>query len=273
MAKKSKKPDPLPPPSNLVSKSKKNEDSPPDPNKPQRGLAIGENFGWTGKLPATLLHEHCQKQKWGKVIFDMKKTSAGYIGIVNLSWENPKTKELIKLRMQPDPETYQPKETTNEARHYVATYTLHRINHVKNMKMVLPIIFRDYWTALEKERLVLLKTNKEEHDFKFNANPFTAFIEKREKKEKREKERLLKQQNELKLKKPTISIGPTNSLPKKGTVSGNTRPTSDLKLKSQGGPAPTKASKPVNQQQLQTTRTSFPKKVWASAPFIDFSSH
>ena len=175
--------------------------------------------------------------------------------------------------MQPDPETYQPKETTNEARHYVATYTLHRINHVKNMKMVLPIIFRDYWTALEKERLVLLKTNKEEHDFKFNANPFTAFIEKREKKEKREKERLLKQQNELKLKKPTISIGPTNSLPKKGTVSGNTRPTSDLKLKSQGGPAPTKASKPVNQQQLQTTRTSFPKKVWASAPFIDFSSH
>ena len=272
MAKKSKKPDPLPPPTNLASKSKKNEDPPPDPNKPQRGLAIGENFGWTGKLPATLLHEHCQKQKWGKVIFDMKKTSAGYIGIVNLSWENPKTKELIKLRMQPDPETYQPKETTNEARHYVATYTLHRINHVKNMKMVLPIIFRDYWTALEKERLALLKTNKEEHDFKFNANPFTAFIEKREKREKREKERLLRQQNELKMKKPTISIGPTNSLPKKGAVSGNARPTTGPNSMSPGGTASTKASKLANQAQLQTTRTSFPRKVWASAPFIDFSS-
>ena len=32
------------------------------------------------------------------------------------------------------------------------------------MKMLLPIIFRDYWNELEDERLKLLKENKELHD-------------------------------------------------------------------------------------------------------------
>ena len=51
--------------------SRKKKDVTPTPSttatqattpKPQRGLAIGDNFGWTGKLPVTLLNEHCQKQ-------------------------------------------------------------------------------------------------------------------------------------------------------------------------------------------------------------------
>lgn len=255
MAKKPKKPELLPPVATLASKAKKNDDlnSNSDPSKPQRGLAIGENFGWTGKLPATLLFEHCQKQKWGKVIFDMKKSAGGYTGIANLSWENPKTKEMIRVRMIPDAETYLPKETTNEARHYAATYTLHRINHIKNMKMVLPIIFRDYWTDLERQRLEMAKTNKEEHNFKYNANPFTAFIEKREKREKREKERLLREQNQAKAKKPTISIG---------SIGTNV--------------AKSSAMRPQNAKSLvsnsEVPQTSFPRKVWASAPFVDFSS-
>ena len=144
-----------------VKEKKKNKnliEEPEEIKKPQRGLAIGDNFGWTGKLPATLLHEHCQKQKWGKVIFDMKKTSKGFIGIANLSWENPKTKEVIHIKMMPDSDTYEPKETTNEARHYAATYALFRINYVKNMKMILPKIFRDYWSDLEMKRLETLKT-------------------------------------------------------------------------------------------------------------------
>ena len=47
--------------------------------KPQRGLAIGDNFGWTGKLPVTLLNEHCQKQKWGKCQYDMSRKPQGLL--------------------------------------------------------------------------------------------------------------------------------------------------------------------------------------------------
>lgn len=270
MAKKQKKNDLPVPVDNNKTKTKKNDvnSTEPDPNKPARGLAIGENFGWTGKLPATLLFEHCQKQKWGKVIFDMKRVSDGYIGIANLSWENPKTKELIKIRMIPDPETYLPKETTNEARHYAATYTLHRINHIKNMKMVLPIIFRDYWTVLERERIALMKSNKEEHDYKFNSHPFNALLEKREKREKREKERLLREQNERKVKKPTISIGPTSSV--KSNVAGKKPSTGIKNVTARKSTANDK--KTNNQAPVPTTLVSFPRKVWKTAPFIDFTA-
>lgn len=220
--------------------------------KPQRGLAIGDNFGWTGKLPATLLHEHCQKQKWGKVIFDMKKVPKGFIGIANLSWENPKTKEIVHIKMMPDSDTYEPKETTNEARHYVATYALFRINYVKNMKMILPKIFRDYWSDLDVKRLEVLKANKEKHDSIYNANPFTVYLEQRAKTEKIMKEKQVKQQNDLKVRKPTINISSSNN---------SLKPL--LKLTS---PTPDKSS--ITSKELP----SFPKKVWASAPFIDFPS-
>lgn len=232
-------------------KNKKPIEEPEEIKKPQRGLAIGDNFGWTGKLPATLLHEHCQKQKWGKVIFDMKKTSKGFIGIANLSWENPKTKEVIHIKMMPDSDIYEPKETTNEARHYVATYALFRINYVKNMKMILPKIFRDYWSDLETKRLETLKSNKEKHDAIYNCNPFTVFLEQRAKSEQLLKEKEQKQQNDLKVRKPTVNIS-----------SSNKTLTTLLNLKST-----TKRQGNMNQ-----TCPSFPKKVWANAPFIDFPS-
>ncbi|KAL6453004.1 hypothetical protein SBY92_000349 [Candida maltosa Xu316] len=241
MAKKGKpsKEPPQPVDSSSSSKSKKKKDSTPTPTpetpaKPQRGLAIGENFGWTGKLPVTLLNEHCQKQKWGKCQYDMSKKSNGFVGIVTLTWENPKTKELISIKYYPD---YEPKATTNEARHMVATYVLHRINYIKNMKMLLPIIFRDYWTKLEEDRVKILKENKEAHDRKYNVNPFTVYLQQREFEEKREKERKIKEQNELKVKKPTISLG-----------------TSTTKL-----PSSSKTRK-------------FPRKVWENAPFVDIPS-
>ena len=95
---------------------------------------------------------------------------------------------------------YEPKETTNEARHMVATFVLHRINYIKNMKMLLPVIFRDYWTQLEDDRVKLLKDNKELHDRLFNVNPFMVYMQQKELEEKKEKERLIKQQNEMKVK-------------------------------------------------------------------------
>ena len=39
-----------------VTKKKINEETAPDDSKkPARGLVVGDNFGWTGKLPVTLL--------------------------------------------------------------------------------------------------------------------------------------------------------------------------------------------------------------------------
>lgn len=205
-----------------------------DAKKPARGLVIGDNFGWTGKLPVTLLNEHCQKQKWNKCDYSMMKKSSGVVCIVTLSWENPKTKELISIKFKPD---YTPKETTNEARHMSATFVLHRINYIKNMKMLLPIIFRDYWTDLENERAKLLKENKYLHDIRYNINPFVVYIEQEELKKKLAKEKLDKMNQEAKVHKPAVSLGHEQ---------GNSKVT--------------------------TLANSLPRKVWESAPLFDIPS-
>ncbi|CAK9684349.1 unnamed protein product [Candida parapsilosis] len=188
-----------------VTKKKINEETAPDDSKkPARGLVVGDNFGWTGKLPVTLLNEHCQKQKWNKCQYDMMRKSNGYVGIVTLSWENPKTKEILSVKYTP---TYSPRETSNEARHMVATFVLHRINYIKNMKMLLPIIFRDYWTDLEKERLQLLKEDKSLHDKRYNINPFVVVMEQQKAKAEKEKEKTAKDNQDLKTHKQVINIG------------------------------------------------------------------
>ncbi|KAK6462404.1 P-loop containing nucleoside triphosphate hydrolase protein [Scheffersomyces coipomensis] len=244
-----------PPPSAVPekndSKSKKKDKSSStetasndDPKKPQRGLVIGENFGWTGKLPATLLYEFCQKQKWIKPEFEMQKRgNNGFRCIAVMRWENPKDKNIVQLRYVP---TYDHCATTNEARHMSATYTLYRINFVKNMKMLFPIIFRDYWVQLEGERTALLKDNKYKHDLIYNTSPFTTHLDQIELNGKKEKERLIKEQNELKTKKPTMIITTANN-------------------KSNGA----QLKKPSSTEKLTPTVT-FPRKVWEAAPFIDF---
>lgn len=253
MAKKPKKDQaPTPEPKDTKSKKKNSKQDPPaqdGPAKPQRGLAIGDNFGWTGKLPATLLYEHCQKQKWNKVVFDMRKTSKGFIGIADLSWENPKTKEVIHVKMSPETDLLPPRENTNEARHFAATYTMYRLNHVKNLKMVLPIIFRDYWSDLEKKRLETLKRSKAEHDRYYNSNPFQVILDERVEKEAREKERRIRENNEAKLKKPSASISIV------GAETGSKKNQPALKV-----------IKPKLAKQFPTIG----RKAWENAPFVDF---
>ncbi|KAK6205586.1 P-loop containing nucleoside triphosphate hydrolase protein [Scheffersomyces amazonensis] len=239
-----------------LASNNETSDSKDDPKKPQRGLVIGENFGWTGKLPATLLYEFCQKAKWAKPEFEMRKAgSSGFKCVVILSWENPKDKKLIKLKYIP---TYDHCKTTNEARHMAATYTLYRINFIKNMKMLLPIIFRDYWTQLDQDRSIMLKENKTKHDLIYNVNPFVAHLEQVALNEKKEKERLIKEQNELKVKKASINITTVSSI-------NNDKKKSDKSVKNQLLPK----SNPIMNP---STIVTFPKKVWDNAPFIDFAS-
>lgn len=253
--KKQPKVEPLPEPKDPKLKKKDDKKNPKeeDPLKPLRGLVIGDNFGWTGKLPATLVHEHCQKLKWRKVIFDMKKTAKGFVGIVDLSWENPKTKEVLHVKMMPDDELYEPKATTNEARHYAATYALHRLNYIKNMKMLLPLVFRDYWVELERRRVKVLKENKNHHDNIYNVDPFSVVLRQREEKQRAEKERMAKQHQTAKVQQPTMNI-----------MVGKTPKAPSRNEKSQRSETP---SAPVPR-----SGASFPRKAWDNAPLLDFPS-
>lgn len=255
MAKKPKK-DQTPTPEPKDSKSKRKNTKTPEvqtqdgPAKPQRGLAIGDNFGWTGKLPATLLYEHCQKQKWNKVVFDMRKTGKGFIGVADLSWENPKTKEVIHVKMAPETDLLAPRETTNEARHFAATYAMFRLNYVKNLKMVLPTIFRDYWSDLEAKRVQTLKRSKAEHDRYYNANPFQVFLDERAENDARAKERLARENQDAKVKKPSASISIS-------TGTGKSKQSSVSRV-----------AKPKIARQFPTIG----RKAWENAPFVDFPS-
>lgn len=181
-----KKPDKSndPPPKEKV-KTKGKPSEPPKQSKddkPTRGIAIGENFGWTGKLPMTLLYEHCQRQKWLKPTFETRQSKDGVLTIITLQWENPKTKELIKIRYNPKIS----KPTSNESRHTTATYCLYRINFKKNMKMVLPVIFRSYWDELEAERKTIAPGL---HDLIYSENPFQSYLDNKKAQEEKAKQR------------------------------------------------------------------------------------
>lgn len=287
------------------TKKKSSKTEPPKAfNEPTRGRIIGDNFGWTGKLPVTFLNEHCQKQKWGRVDYEMRKRGGGYTCTAKLLWVHPKTRETIRVDMTPQAPLYEPKETTNEARHYCATYALYRINFVKNMKMVMPTIFASYWSDLEKERLQMLKENKFKHDCRYNEHPFQVVLDERERNEKAAKDRLVKQQTEIKVKKPTVSLSISNvrtatvnnsaskessrslnvgstllNAPKLSTSSPrpsnpNSRPSS---VNSNGSRSNALSSTPIGNSPTEMSKLNveqtltFPKKVWANAPFIDFS--
>lgn len=166
--------------------------------KPTRGLNLNDNFGWTGKLPMTLLYEHCQRNKWNKPIIDIHKPQGKCKAVITLSWENPKTKELIKIpynngKLLP---------TINEAKHYAATFTLFKLSFNKNLKLLLPNIFKDYWDELTTERLNLLKTDKTKHDILYNENPFQVYLQQQELKAQlqKEKEKSRKEKLERKAK-------------------------------------------------------------------------
>ncbi|WEJ93126.1 Putative ATP-dependent RNA helicase ucp12 [Yamadazyma tenuis] len=171
-------------------------------NKPTRGIVVGDNFGWTGKLPLTLLYEHCQRQKWPKPIINCSSSSYGYSTHITLLWENPKTKEMIRLNYNPK----LTKATANESKHLTATYVLYRLNYLKNLKIMLPVVFRDYWDQLAKDRLEILEADKNKHELLYGDQPFQAYLVEQERREKqRQKNEKLKQLNQN-TKKDSIAL-------------------------------------------------------------------
>jgi ATP-dependent RNA helicase DHX57 len=233
--------------------------------KPQRGLAIGDNFGWTGKLPATLLFEHAQKQRWEKVAVDMRKSARGFIGVVTLRWRNPKTNETVSVQMVPHSDTYTATPTANEARHYAATYALHRIGFAKNMKMVLPTVFRDYWGALERARAEMLRLNRALHDTLYCENPFAVVLAQREREARREKERQREQQKA----RPSVAVQIAPKVPKVAALkAGASKAAASAAVAAVAAAQPAVSPPPPTAARPRLPK--FPAKVWAAAPFLDF---
>ncbi|GMG18074.1 unnamed protein product [[Candida] boidinii] len=200
--------------------SKNSKDTLPDPGQVKRAngrTTVAQSSSWTGKLPGSLLHEHCQQQKWNKVEYDMKKRPEGFISVPKLSWKNPKTQEVIEVRMVPS-SIIKPQETPLEARHYGATYALHRIASHKNIHMVLPSNHKSLWLDLEAERKQMLKSNPLKAKSHYVPDPFNAVLEKRKEDSKRAKEMEAKIASEKKVKKPSMVI---STVSKNDSPAGN----------------------------------------------------
>ncbi|SCU88872.1 LADA_0E12508g1_1 [Lachancea dasiensis] len=220
---------------------------------------VTSTSSWTGKLPHTLLHENCQKRKWNKVEYDMKKVGEkGMIATAVLSQTDPKTKETLTLKMH-DPAFDRttgkgllvPQETPMEARHMAATVALYRIASNSNMQMMLPPNHKSLWYDLDDYRKVLAKEHLALAQKLFDPEPFKTLVADRKAKDIKDKERMAKQQQAQKMRhSPTVitSIGPNKS-----------------KLSSsKDGVAKTRVSRPLDQKVIR-----FPLKVWENATFVD----
>ena len=134
---------------------------------------------WTGKLPAQLLNEHAQKNKWERVDYPHKNKGSDdnpkFVCSVILAKRNAKTKEIEKIRFDPPDTLYPPQATALEARHLAATYTMHRVMPSQNMKMMLPPFHRDIWIAMDEIRSQASKFEL----YQWNDDPWLANAEKK----------------------------------------------------------------------------------------------
>lgn len=256
MAKKKQTPTP-PAPKKDKKGNRDDSESLKDQKPAKTGRSIvAQSSSWTGKLPSSMLHEHCQKQKWNKVDYDMKKLPDGFLAVPVLSWKNPKTSETIVVKYHPPKEIVKPQETALEARHYAATYALHRLAFHKNIHMVLPTNHKHLWSDLEVERKRITKDHPARANLEYTAEPFVAVLEKRKVDESLRKEREVKEAALKKEKKPTIMIG--NKV---------------LTNKSSLKPSNTVKNSNYNRSTVSSVHNvSFPNKVWNSAAMIDLDS-
>lgn len=260
MAKKSNKaPAPAPEPVPGKKKGKRGARIETEEEKKARlanRAKVTSTASWTGKLPHTLLHENCQKRKWNKVEYDMRKAGdSGMLATTILSYTDPKTKENLTVKMH-DP-TYDkktgkgvltPQETPMEARHMAATLALYRIASNSNMHMTLPPNHRKIWYELEDFRKSISKSNPDLAQRLFDADPFKTLVADRKLKDIKNKEREAKQQQAEKVQKaPTLIT----------SVSKNDKAAAAPRISKQ-------RNEPRDKRVIR-----FPQKVWNNASFID----
>jgi HrpA-like RNA helicase len=231
------------------SKDKKNQQTAAPDEKPRPSSTARPT---SGKTPISLLHEHAQRSKWGRVEYDMLKVKDGMTAIANLSWVDPKTKDVINVKVK---HNLPAKETPIEARYFAACVALHRVSFNKNLAMVLPREFKDTWSQLEEERKALLKSDPIKHNRLYNNDPFKIVLENRKESAKREKERESRFNNDSKVKKAPVSLTSVKSTPSNSV-----------------SPSPASTLKRSFQTSISERAVKFPKKVWDSATTFNFSS-
>ncbi|PHH52500.1 putative ATP-dependent RNA helicase ucp12 [Ceratocystis fimbriata CBS 114723] len=158
------------------------------PPKPTAKQIIG-GASWTGKLPVNLFNEYCQKQKWEKPVYEIRKTPDGYLGWVTLSAKDTKTQEITTLDSFKMPLAHKHlilRETALEARHCAATYALFRTCSMQNRHSVLPPDHKSLW-----KEFVAIKTAdvKEGKAWMYEADPFKSQRERDAAKASAEKKR------------------------------------------------------------------------------------
>ncbi|CCK69064.1 RNA helicase KNAG_0B06360 [Huiozyma naganishii CBS 8797] len=230
---------------------------------------VTSTASWTGKLPHTLLHEFCVKKKWNKVEYDMRRHGdKGMVATAVLSWTDPKTKEVLKVKMN-DP-TFDrttgtglllPQETAAEARHMAAVVALSRVAFNKNLQMMLPPNHKKLWYDLEDYRKLISKSDPRSCARLFDLEPFTSMVEEKKTREKAEEEFKAKQNQAEKTQQIPILI--TNASSSKPSSSSR-RAGNDRNKPSDG-----QITKIVKPAKTRRSLVKFPRKVWERASFVD----
>lgn len=183
---------------------------------------VADSSSWTGKLPSTLLHEHCQKLKWEKVIFDSYHVKDGFLVNITLGQKNRKTNQIETVVFKPPFDLIKPQATALEARHFTATYTMHRIASQKNLKMLLPGPHKALWSQLDE---VKTSTPKDQRPLHYAEDPFAAQREKQKLKDEKKaaSAEYDKKREEIELKK-LVSKVRMETIQESSDVSTNSTP-------------------------------------------------
>ena len=190
--------------------------------KRQKGRTmVAQSQSWTGKLPGALLQEHCQKKRWNKVNYDMRRVKDGFVATAELSWKNPKTQEVMHIKMHPPAFLVKAQETPLEARYYAATIELNRVAFDKNIHIVLPSNHKALWHDLEDARKEMVKRNPEKAKLEYNSDPFTAILEKRKEENQKQKGKKTREAEQKKQEGRTIVVGNGPNKVRQGESDGN----------------------------------------------------
>ncbi|KAJ3272875.1 hypothetical protein HDV01_005198 [Terramyces sp. JEL0728] len=144
-------------------KSKGKTETPPEPQIPIRQKLFGN---WTGKLPAVLLNEHCQKEQWEKPEYQFDQKSKGYSCTIVLGKRNKKTSQIDKVKFRPKDEYYPSQQL---AKHSCATYALHRIKSHLNISNLLPPSQKELWQKYEGYKR---DCDKDTVAYEYSPDPF-----------------------------------------------------------------------------------------------------
>lgn len=124
---------------------------------------------------------------------------------------NPKTKNTIVLPPFKLPPSYKEiaiQPTAVEARHFAATYALFRVCSMRNIHMMLPPKYRDLWKNEFKD--LKAEDIKEGRGWVYEADPFTATVERDEAQALLSKRRDERERQKAKEVEQSVSLGLSN---------------------------------------------------------------